>query len=138
MVRGKLTLQLPKKTRRNNDVSHVPIAVHTLSERNVRDKYQGKLDQCLLDNPHMEGSSREAKWTTFKNCVAKIAEETLGRKRKSQPDWFSEASDTLIPLISAKRKAHNKFLQNSSVASKKDFRSCQRIVKSAVDDAKES
>ena len=42
-----------------------------------------------------------------------------------------------MPLVTAKRRAHCRFLQVHTVASKREFRRHQRIVKKAVDEAKE-
>ena len=49
-----------------------------------------------------------------------------------------EATDELTPLISAKQQAYRRFLQTSTTAFKKEFRKHQRIVKKAVDEAKEA
>ena len=39
------------------------------------------------------------------------AETSIGRGKRSDPEWFTESSETLNPLIEAKNKAHLKFLQ---------------------------
>ena len=65
------------------------------------------------------------------------SEETAGHgQSKKHRDWFVEASDTLQPLIDAKNAALNQFLQRQSVSANKEFRRHQRIVQSAIDDAK--
>lgn len=66
------------------------------------------------------------------------AENTIGRGRKKQPDWFRESADTLDALIEAKNNAHNRMWQNNSLANRREFRRHQRRVKVAVDTAKES
>ena len=65
------------------------------------------------------------------------AEETVGTGRQKQPDWFMNAADQLQPLLDAKQAAHDKVLQVNSIASKRAFRKQQRIVKAAVEKAKE-
>ena len=47
------------------------------------------------------------------------------------------AADHLQPLLDAKQAAHDKVLQVNSIASKRSFRKQQRIVKAAVEKAKE-
>ena len=42
-----------------------------------------------------------------------------------------------MPLVAAKHRAHNKFLQTPTTAAKKEFRRQQRALKKAVDEAKE-
>ena len=65
------------------------------------------------------------------------AEKTIGRGRKRQPEWFEENEGELDPLIAAKNEARVKMLGCNSVAARKEFRQQQRIVKKAVDKAKE-
>ena len=54
-----------------------------------------------------------------------------------QPEWFLDAADILHPLLDAKHAALNKVLQADTTANRKAFRRQQRVVKSAVDRAKE-
>ena len=54
-----------------------------------------------------------------------------------QPDWFLENAESLKPLIESKNRAHNQMIRANSVASRKEFRKQQRIVKLAVDKTKE-
>ena len=61
----------------------------------------------------------------------------VGRGRQRQPDWFVEAADTLQPLLEEKNRAHKRWLQNGRPAEKRLFRQQQRLVKRAVDAAKE-
>ena len=53
-------------------------------------------------------------------------------------DWFLDAIDTLMPLVTAKRRAYCRFLHAHTTSSKKEFRQNQRIVKEAMDEAKEA
>ena len=48
-----------------------------------------------------------------------------------------EVADTLTPMLEAKRAAHAKVLQIDSVANRRAVRRQQRMVKAAVDEAKE-
>ena len=49
-----------------------------------------------------------------------------------------DAIDSLMPLVTAKRRAYCRFLHAHTTSSKKEFRQHQRIVKKAVDEAKEA
>ena len=80
----------------------------------------------------------EDNWERRKKCIVEAAEECLGRARKRQPDWFLYATDTLMLLVAAKRRAHCRFLHDHNTSSKKEFRQHQRTVKKAVDEAKEA
>ena len=71
-------------------------------------------------------------------CIMETAEQCVGREWKKQPDWFYDAIDTLMPLVHAKRRAYCCFLKANTIAAKKEFRRHQRIVKKAVDEAKEA
>ena len=61
----------------------------------------------------------------------------MGLGRKKQPDWFVEAADTLQPLLDAKKRSHDKVLQANNNVNRREFQKHQRIVKCAVDAAKE-
>ena len=73
----------------------------------------------------------------MKSCIVKTAESTVGRARQKQPDWFVESTDTLLPLIEMKNEAQKRMLQNNSTANRKEFRRQQRVVKEAIQSAKE-
>ena len=64
-------------------------------------------------------------------CIMESAEECIGRTKRKQPDWFLDSFATLMPLVTAKRKAHTRFLQNPTTAAKRKH---QRAVKKAVDE----
>ena len=84
------------------------------------------------------GDQPEDNWGRLKRCTVESAEECLGRARKRQPDWFLDAIDTLMPLVTVKRRAYCRFLHAHTTSSKKKFRQHQRVVKKAVDEAKEA
>ena len=92
----------------------------------------------LLAAPHDSESKAEQTWETLKSCIFKTGEVTVGRAKKSQPDWFLESIDTHQPLIDARSKAHNQMIQSSTIASRKEFHRHQRLVKVTMDRAKES
>ena len=73
----------------------------------------------------------------MKSCILKTGEETTGQAKKTQPDWFLESSEILHPLIETKNKAHNWMIQSNTIATHKEFRRHQRIVKEAVDKVKD-
>ena len=66
------------------------------------------------------------------------AEEVIGHARKKQPDWFSDATDIHTPLLDDKARIRQRYLLSLCPAAKKVFRLCQRLVKKAVDKAKEA
>ena len=57
--------------------------------------------------------------------------------QQKQPDWFMESTNTLMPLIQKKNEAHERMLQNHSTKNRKEFHRQQRVVKEAVQAAKE-
>ena len=94
-------------------------------------------ESASLAAPYYEDSHPENNWEQLKKCIMESAEECIGRAKRKQPDWFLDSFATLMPLVTAKRKAHTRFLQNPTTAAKKEFRKHQRAVKKAVDEAKE-
>jgi len=74
----------------------------------------------------------------MKHCLLKEAEVSIGRERKSHANWFLESASTILPLIEAKNKAHENLLQSESVSHRQEFRPQQRLIKSAVDNAKKN
>ena len=85
----------------------------------------------------MEGSTGE-NWNILKHCIMESAEKCVECARRKQPDWFVNATDVVIPLLDAKEKAHCRYLQTQHSSAKKEFRRHQKIVKQAVDEAKEA
>ena len=76
-------------------------------------------------------------WETLKNCMVSAGEVVVWRGGNTQLDWFTDSADTLQPLLDEKNAAYDRFLQAKSQSNKKEFRRNQRIVKRAVDTAKE-
>ena len=131
-------IQIPRKKK---DDTRVPLAVHSLSSKDCREEFQQTLCQLLLQHPHCVDDQPEDNWGRLKRCIVEAAEDCLrclGWASKRQPDWLLEAIDTLKPSVAAKRRAHSKFLHDHTTSSKKEFRQHQRIVKKAVDEAKEA
>ena len=92
----------------------------------------------LDDHLYSPDQSVECGWETLRSCVVSAAEETFGRERRKQPEWFTENNDKLVPLIEEKNRAFETFLRSPSLATKRSFRQLQRKVKRAVDEARES
>ena len=61
----------------------------------------------------------------------------MERGRRRQPEWFLGAADTLRPLLEAKHAALNKVLQGNTTANRRAFSRQQRLVKNAINKAKE-
>jgi len=136
LVKGKLMLSFARKQR--NSVTSVPFAVHLLRSQGVRDRYQQSLEQHLLQHPCNTEESAEEQWRALKDSIVTSADESFGRARKKQPDWFIDATDVLAPLMDNKARARQRYLQLQSSSAKSEFRLCQRLVKRAVDEAKEA
>ena len=57
----------------------------------------------------------EQNWNTVKSCIITSAENLIGRGTKKQPDWFSESSDILVPLINIKNSTYDRLLQRKQL-----------------------
>ena len=136
LVKGKLMLSFSRKQR--NSVTCVPLAVHLLRSQEVRDRYQQSLEEHLLQHPCDLEESVEEQWQALKDGIMTTADASVGHARKKQPDWFIDATDILTPLLDDKAKARQKYLQVQSSSARSEFRLCQRLVKRAVDEAKEA
>ena len=136
LVRAKLKVVVPRYAGRKKK-NCLPFAVHELSTRSKRDEYGEMLKQQLLDMPHNASDTSEHNWDVLKSCIVSAAEEAVGRGKRKQPDWFEENMEMLSPLIKAKNDAHLTLLHSSTSANRKEFRRHQRVVKAAVDKAKE-
>ena len=134
MVRVKVRISLPRQQKKRTTL---PFAVHTLHCKEQREAYQQALEEQLCNQPNRPDKSTEHNWSTLKNCIVTAAEAVVGRGRKKQPDWFVEAADTLQPLLDAKKRSHDKVLQANNTVNRREFWKYQRIVKCAVDAAKE-
>ena len=117
MVRGKIQLHLPKSKR--NPATTTPLAVYTLNSEEHREIFQQNLNHRLLQHPHQPDGSLESNWQQLKDCIMESAEECIGHKKKKQPDWFLDSINTLMPLVTAKREAHLKFLQTPTSTTRK-------------------
>ena len=133
LVRSKIDIMasLPRSRRGR---SSLPFAVHELAISAMREEYREKLEQQLRDKQHSHSATSEQNWSTLKDCIVSASEESLGRGRRKHPE---ESADTLLPLIEAKNRAHQKAIQTSTTTDRKEFRRHQRLVKRAVDKAKE-
>ena len=136
LVRAKLRIN-SNHSHSNKRDKPAPFAVHKLRDSAYRDRYRESLTKHLTEAPHNVESTAENSWEFLKSCIWKAGEEILGRERKTQPDWFQENAEYLKPIIESKNRAHNQMIRTNSVATRKEFRRQQRIVKSAVDRAKE-
>ena len=136
LVRSKLNIKVTHP-RRRKEMSSLPFAVHELAMSTKREEYRRALEQQLRDKQHSDDATSKQNWDMLKECIVSAAEETVGRGRRKHPEWFEESSDTLLPLIEAKNRAHQKMLQCNATTDRKEFRKHQRLVKRAVDKAKE-
>ena len=115
----------------------MPLAVYRFSSQEVRDRYQQSLGQCFLQHQLNAESSVEDQWKIIKECVLASAEVAVGYAKK-QPDWLIDATDILRPLLDDKAGACQRYFQLQNSSAKREFRFRQRLVKRAVDEAKEA
>lgn len=89
----------PQKEGNRFDVSELHCAsVKEGLPGSVREGYVEKvLERSVQGWP--EERSVEEKWKAVKEVLVNAAEETLGRVKGRQPDWFKEAEDTLRPTF---------------------------------------
>ena len=74
----------------------------------------------------------------MRNGLCCAAEDALGRQTRKQPEWFTENEDILRPLLGAKSEAQAKYLQMGTASTKRSYRHCQRAVRDAVKEIKDS
>ena len=136
LVRAKLRLTLPhvcgKREKRMQ-----PFSAHKRSAPGKRDECSSHLEMALQEEPHRPDLYAEENWMVLKSCIRSVAEKTIGRGKRKQPEWFEESLEVLMPLIEAKNDAHKRMLATKSVKARKEFRQQQRKVKRAVDQARE-
>ena len=135
MLRAKLTLKLnqPKPSKRRP----IPFAIHRFGDHRTRELFSDSLTSTLIKSPTDPSEQSSTKWNTLKTCILETAKETIGRERKSQPDWFLESAPAITPLIEAKNRAYERLLQSNSPANRQEFRQQQRRVKNAINNAKD-
>ena len=136
LVRAKLNIVVPRRSG-GGGKRCIPFAVHELVISTKRDEYRRALEQRLQNSPHKDEDTSKQNWDILKGCIVATAEETVGRGRRRHPEWFEENSETLLPLVEVKNRAHLRALRSNTAADRKEFRRQQRIVKRAVDEAKE-
>ena len=135
LVRVRLRIALPRYS--DKQQRPLPFAVHKFAVQGVLDSYRRSLELALNATATSSGCAVEDSWHALRSCIVSSAETSIGRGKRSDPEWFTESSETLNPLIEAKNKAHLKFLQIGTRSCRQRFRKCQRMVKKAVDKAKE-
>ena len=52
----------------------------------------------------------EEKWRAMRTALVDTAGETLGKAKRSQPDWFLDAENTIRPFLQARNAAYTKWL----------------------------
>ena len=83
MVRMKMRLCLPKWKKAS--VGTMPIAVHGLQRKEVRETYEQELGKHLSECPYVASKTVEDNWSTVKECIIQTSEKVLGRGRQKQP-----------------------------------------------------
>jgi len=137
LVRVKLRLYLGR-SRRQRDGGAPPIAVWKLADPSTREDYGKELSDRLEGVSFDDVCSAEAGWEQLRDCLVASAIKVVGCGHRRQPDWFLESEQQLSPLLAAKRQAWNQVLCDDSPSSRQRFRQSERIVKHAVQDAKEA
>lgn len=85
----------------------------------------------------MPECTAEQNWDNVKTCILPATGSTTERGRQKQPGWFIDSVDTLTPLIEATNEPHVWMLQANNALNRKEFRRHQRIVNTALDNARE-
>ena len=91
------------------------------SSQEVRDRYQQSFEQCLLQHHLNTESSVKDQWK-IKECILTSAEVAVGYAKKKQPNWFTDATDILRPLLDDKARARQRYLQLQNSSAKHEFR----------------
>ena len=143
MIRATVRMTFPRSNLRYNRAqATASIATHLLNQSS----YTERLTKSTLAWREQSGpETANQTWEHRKTeRIVNAAEETQGAPGRSsqtgwkkQPDWFLESSDKLKPTIEAKNKARVRRLHSNTEANRKKFRSHQRLVKKAVNTAKE-
>ena len=84
----RMKLQLGLAWRKRSSAQRLPLAVHTLHNREKRDAYDHKLNDLLNDNPHNHDIIAEQNWETLKEYIVSAAEAVLGEERRGNQTGF--------------------------------------------------
>ena len=77
--------------------------------RSQRQEYvEGVVERAREEWPD-EGTVEE-KWRAMRTALVDTAGETLGKAKRSQPDWFLDADDTIRPFLQTRNAAYTKWL----------------------------
>lgn len=79
----------------------------------------------------------EEKWRVMRTAIVEAAEETLGRARRSQPDWFLDSEDSIRPFLQARNTAYTKWLATGDRRELVKFREARGRARLAVRKAKD-
>ena len=72
------------------------------------------------------------KWKVMRAALVDTALETLGRVRRSQPDWFRESEDIIRPYLQERNVAYTKWLANTNRQYLVKFREARSRARQAV------
>lgn len=64
------------------------------------------------EQPLLEQNELNALWESAISTIHHVAESTLGKTQRKNPDWFDESAEIIQPLLKAKNHAHNIHLAN--------------------------
>ena len=66
------------------------LPVHKLNANAVRDGYRCHLGNLTLDNPSRPELTLEINWEVSKSCIVSAAEESIGRGKIKQQEYFEQ------------------------------------------------
>ena len=82
MVRAVIRLDKQVFKRERNGKT-IPFHVQKLQDLSCSRKYRDNLTKALSENPHSLANSPEQNWKIGKSCVLTIAENSVGRGKKT-------------------------------------------------------
>lgn len=92
----------------------------SLADNKERERQvQPQLGQQSAEQSHISVRSTTDNWATVKLFIEATAEETLGRGRRKQLEWFADSAKVLVSLIEAKNGAYAAYLRTNTQAKKK-------------------
>ena len=84
------------------------------------------------DRQWPEDGTAEDKWSVVRSALVDSAEETLGRARRRQPDWFVKSEDTIRPYLQMRNAAYTRWLASNNQCDLAEFREARGRARAAV------
>ena len=89
----------------------------------------------VFDN-YNTNDSNIPKYTKLANVVKTATTRTLPKRKRTQPEWFKEAEDELVPLIEKRNAAMKAFFNRRTRSNAKSLKTIRKTFKSTIQKAK--